>query len=395
MRKDWKYIVYVSLAVFLFVVVRLLRPQQFDWSLSLSHDDKNPYGTYALNELLPSFFSGRKITNSYETLYELKDSLRAGENVIIMAGRFQCEKEDTEALLSHVAGGATAFITAQYFRGHFSDTLNLTAYDYLFSTEEALRQADTTSLRFSNHQLDTAHEYWFKRENVSNYFRRYDTTRTTVIARNENGAPVTIRMKWGKGNLILNSTPHAFTNIYLLARDNQEFVAKTLSYLPARNVYWTEYYHHGRMESRTPLRFILTNEPLKWAYYIVILSIVLFMIFESRRKQRIIPIVKPPANTSLEFVSTIGNLFYQHGDHRNMAEKKISFLLDHIRTRYLLKTNQFNDEFRTALAHKSGHSREEVNALFNAISFITSTTMVSAGQLMDLNDKIEQFYQQR
>jgi hypothetical protein len=31
---------------------------------------------------------------------------------------------------------------------------------------------------------------------------------------------------------------------------------------------WTEYYHLGRMESTTPLRFILTNEPLRWGYYI-------------------------------------------------------------------------------------------------------------------------------
>jgi hypothetical protein len=168
-------------------------------------------------------------------------------------------------------------------------------------------------------------------------------------------------------------------------------VSATLSCLPDSDIRWTEFYHLGRREAKTPLRFVLTNEPLAWAYYIVIGSVLLFMLFEAKRRQRIIPVIKPPANTSLEFVSTIGNLYYQGGDHKNMAEKKINFLLEQIRTRYLLKTTQFNDEFIGALAAKSGHSKEQVETLFRAISFITSSTMISAGQLVDLNHKIEVF----
>ncbi len=218
-----------------------------------------------------------------------------------------------------------------------------------------------------------------------------DTTRTTNIAKNDYGQPVTIRMAWGKGNLILNSTPLAFSNIYLLAKRNHDFISNNLAYLKGENVYRTEYYHLGRMESQSPLRFILTSEPLAWAYYIAISSIVLFIIFEAKRKQRIIPIIKPLANTSLEFVSTIGNLYYHNGDHKNIAEKKINFLLEQIRTKYHLKTNVFDDQFITSLASKSGNNREHVLEFFRTIGYIQSSTMISPGQLMDLNNKIENF----
>ncbi|MBT1698690.1 hypothetical protein KK083_17490 [Fulvivirgaceae bacterium PWU4] len=120
-------------------------------------------------------------------------------------------------------------------------------------------------------------------------------------------------------------------------------------------------------------------------------SVILFMLFEAKRKQRIIPVIKPLANTSLEFVSTIGNLYYQNGDHRNLAEKKVSFLLEQIRSKYLLKTNQLNDEFFTALASKSGNRKEDIEELFKTISFISTSTVISAGQLVDLNNKIERF----
>lgn len=392
MRKDWKYIIYVAGAVLLFVTVKLLSPKQFDWSVTLAHDDKDPYGTFALNELLPNMFSKQEIRNCYQTIYELKDSLKADENILIISRDFLCEEEDANALLDHVAQGGTVFISSQYFRGHLADTLNINSYDYFFSDGGgSVYNSDSSALRFSNNRLDTTRNFWFKRDNIHNSFQRFDTTRTTIIAKNDNNDPVTIRIQWGKGNIILNTTPLAFTNIYLLSKNNHEFVSNTFSYLPIKKIYWTEYYHVGRMEAKTPLRFVLNTEPLAWAYYLIISSILLLMVFEAKRKQRIIPVVKPPANTSLEFVSTIGNLFYQTGDHKNIAEKKINFFLEQIRTKFLLKTNRLDEQFFDALASKSGNSKEDVIALFSAISYTQSSSMISVGQLMDLNDKIEKF----
>ena len=52
MRKDWKYILYISMAFGLFVLLKLLSPKQHNWTITFGADDKNPYGGYALYELL-------------------------------------------------------------------------------------------------------------------------------------------------------------------------------------------------------------------------------------------------------------------------------------------------------------------------------------------------------
>lgn len=395
MSKDWRYIVYVVGAIALFVIVKLLSPKQYNWAITLLHDDKNPYGVYALYKLLPTQFENVDIKNSYKTFYELKDSLSSNENIVVFAMNFTGSKEDAEALLKHVDQGATAFISAQYFWGHFSDTLNISTSDYFFTpgtVENKLEvRNDTSHLNFANHRLDSSTHYFYRRDNTHNYFDTFDTTRTTVIAKNDFQKPVTINVRWGKGNIILNSTPLAFTNIYLMSGKHLGFAEKTFSYLPQRNIRWTEYYQVGRREAATPLRFILTDESLRWAYYITIGSILLFMIFEAKRKQRIIPVVKPLANTTLEFVSTIGNLYYQKGDHKDIAEKKIQFLLEQIRTKYWLNTNKIDDVFLTTLANKSGKSLEEIMILFKTIKSISSSSAINPGQLMDLNQKIEKF----
>ena len=391
MRKDWKYIVYISLAFGLFVGVKLLSPKQYNWTVTFSHTDKNPYGAYAYNRLLPGIFPDKKITNSYKTLYEMKDSLSASDNIVIISTNFSADKEDTKALLQHVDKGGSVFISAEYFRGHFSDSLKVSTYDYFFKIGNIFGKRDSAYLKFTNAKLDTLKEYYFRRDNIHNYFNEFDTTRTTVVAKNDYNYPVTIRMRIGKGNLILNATPLMFSNIYLLTSENHEFVANTLSYLPPEDITWTEYYHVGRMEAATPLRFILANEPLRWAYYITVLSIITFMIFEMKRRQRIIPIIKPLSNSTLDFVNTIGNLYLQSGEHKNIAEKKIQFFLDQIRTKFWLNTAVVNVAFAETLAKKTGRDLEESKTLINAINAIRSKEKISAEELMDLNKRIERF----
>lgn len=393
MRKDWKYILYLSLAFGLFVAVKLLSPHQHDWTVTFAHDDKNPYGAYALAELLPDVFPEESIRHSYLTLYEIKDSLKRSGSIISISANFSAGKEDTEALLKHLEGGGSAFISAHYFLGHFADTLKLSTYDYFFKGGDILTRNDTAAIRFVNPSLDTTLQFYFKRDNAHNYFSKFDTTRTTVVARNDRDNPVTIRMQWGKGHLILNCTPLAFTNIYLLAKENHTYASATLSYLPKTDVEWTEHYHLGRMESRTPLRFILTSEPLSWAYYLTVFSILLFMLVEIKRKQRIIPIIKPLENTTLEFVTTIGNLYYQSGEHKNIAEKKIHFFFDYVRTKYWLQVNKLDDAFIVALSRKSGKPEEDVRALITVIAYIQHRPDIAIDRLVDLNERLEKFYQ--
>lgn len=391
MKKDWKYILYLTLAFGTVVVVKLISPKQYDWSVTYAHEDKDPYGTFGLNALLPSLFPDQTIAHSYETLYELKDSLKRNGNILIISSSFSCQKEDTQSLLNYINAGGTAFISAQHFYGTFQDTLGFSTRDNLWKQNNFLNQADSAYIRFVNPRQDTTEHFSYRRDNLYNYFSYFDTTKTTVIARNDFEQPVSLLVRWGKGTIHLNCTPLAFTNIYLLAGKNHSFASASLSHLPVDDLLWTEYYHAGRMEASTPLRFILTNEPLSWAYYLTVLSLLIFMIFEMKRRQRIIPILDPPKNTTLEFVSTIGNLYYQRKEHKNIAEKKIVFLLEQIRSKYWLNTARMDEAFLIALTKKSGKPEEEVKALFRLIADIRKKTHISDLQLIVLNKQIEKF----
>src|SRR5688572_8349383 len=158
MKKDWKYFLYIGAAFGIFILLKLASPKKYDWTITYSHVDKNPYGAFALSELLPSIFSGQKINHSYLTLYEINDSLKKNDNVLIVSNGFSADKADTNVLLKHVGEGATVLISAQYFWGHFSDTLDVSTYDYFFTGQDILGKKDTAALRFAASKMDTTTE---------------------------------------------------------------------------------------------------------------------------------------------------------------------------------------------------------------------------------------------
>src|SRR5690606_23335538 len=100
------------------------------------------------------------------------------------------------ALLRHVSEGGAALISAQRFYGTFSDTLKITTADILWKQGQIFNQRETAYLHFINPSLDTSMYFYYRRDNVYNYFNRVDTTRATVLARNDLGNPVSLLVKW-------------------------------------------------------------------------------------------------------------------------------------------------------------------------------------------------------
>ena len=396
MKKDLKYYMILLLAFLAFILYELNKPKALNWEVSLSKRDKNPYGTYVLNDLLSEAMRQNQVRHSNKTLFELADEEHAG-NLLILCRYFAPDEPDLNAMFEMLDSGVNLFIAASAYGGQFGDTLNLeTGTTLLSDSVQNLGLVylgvleDSTPVRFVNPHLDNK-DYYFKKRTATEYFASVDTLQTRVIANNENGYPVLTITPWGNGNIILSTLPLSFTNYYMLWNQNYEFISGALSYLPDEDLVWTEYYQLGRQESGSPLRFILSNESLKWAYYVTLFTLLTFVIFEAKRRQRIIPIIKPPENTTLEFAETVGNLYYNHGDHLNLALKKVLFFKEQIRTRYYMQTNVLDDNFYRELSNKTGEDAETVKRLFQYIGEIEARKRISETELFDLSNKLDEF----
>src|SRR5690606_6368428 len=138
----------------------------------------------------------------------------------------------------------------------------------------------------------------------------------------------------GEGQFLLTSTPLAFTNAALVgAGDAVAYVSGVLGYLPQQPVLWDDYYKPFRASARTPLRVVLQSPSLRWAYGLVVVGTVLFVLVRGRRWQRRVPGAGPPPDALVGFVETVGRLYWQEGDRRALVERKRRYFLDRLRVR--------------------------------------------------------------
>ncbi|MFC7667983.1 hypothetical protein ACFQT0_11755 [Hymenobacter humi] len=140
------------------------------------------------------------------------------------------------------------------------------------------------------------------------------------------GRPLLVRLNYGRGHVYLCSVPIAFTNQFVLQPATSQFAATALSYLPARPTWWDEYQKQGRRGDQSLLRIVSSHEALNTAFYLMLIGGLLFVLVEARRRQRIIPTIKPLPNTTLQFTRTVASLYRHGSSHSLIAEKKSVYL---------------------------------------------------------------------
>ena len=84
-------------------------------------------------------------------------------------------------------------------------------------------------------------------------------------------------------------------------------------------------------------------------------------------------------------------MYFQRGDHDNLARKKIQYFLADLRERYSLNTSVFDKEFIETLARKSGASLEETSDLVRLLRDAQKSISLSEFDLLTLNRAIERF----
>ncbi|QJD96747.1 DUF4350 domain-containing protein [Mucilaginibacter robiniae] len=384
--KDLKILLSVGFALLLiYAIAEYNRPKPVNWRSSMYYLDKIPFGTYALYQQLAHIYPGSQITKTNQPIYNALHHTGVQGNYFVLSNSISLGKADYHALVDYLKAGNNVFIAAYSWEGTLADTLNLDV--------QAGFAKGNLGLNFTNLKLKQAKPYHFEHDISNSYFSSFDTAHAVVLSRNTAGKSNYLRFSFGKGNLYLCANPHLFTNYSLLTPQGADYAAKALSYLPTTaNLYWDEYQNHDIPEDDSPLRVLFSHESLKWAYYISLLTTLIFVVFEIKRRQRVIPIADPLQNTTLDFVRVVGQVYYESRDNSNIARKKITYLLEHWRTWYNLKTQALNREFTDLLAQKAGLAPDFALELVTYINYIHPLQRVTDAELIELNQLIEKYY---
>lgn len=389
--KDLKiYLISATTLFIIYVVANINHPKPVNWAETFSNKDKIPFGTYIIYNRAKDLFPGAVITPQRQPIYNaLTDNAAKQASYIIICYAINPSKTDYGQLVKYIKQGNDVFIAANSFGSLVEKNLGIDT-----KTNFNIQQ-ENTPVKFLNPALQSPQEYLVDKGAGNYYFNKLDTTKAIVLGNNANKMANFIKYRFGKGNLYLMTNPKMLSNYSLLTPHGALYAATALSYVKnTRQIIWDEYYTQGSGEAESPMRVFLNNPQLQWAYYIAIFSLLGFVLFEIKRRQRIIPVIEPLANSTLDFVTVVGQVYYEKHDNANIAHKKILYLLGHFREYYYLKTTKLDNEFADILAQKTGIDGKFAIELINTINFITVQTQITDIQLIQLNKLIEKFYNQ-
>lgn len=452
MKSSRNFLFAMSVLFVLFCLLQVNLPKKFVWSPTFSHVDKQPFGCFVFDSVLTqSLPNGYHVTK--KTFFQL-DQEHAKEkiSVLMVVDQQNLKQLDVKYLCNIARRGGKVMVVASgsFDDGRNADTVVVDELERTFKvriedgTYFSLRGILAGLKAHDNDMYDTI--YWNNRETMyaaqsyrmfynmvggtlfvdsvpkvkrlaytlstAGYDYKHDslyvgdfTSFDTIVDEKERieridtfaikKVPTAVSVPYGKGEVIFVSSPLLFTNYGMLEGNTSVYIFRLMSYLADLPVYRTEAYVKTDamlVAEQSPFREFIKRPPLRWALYLALLGVVLFMIFTARRRQRVIPIMSKPANRSLEFIQLIGTLYYQRKDHVDLVRKKFKLFAEELRKTAGVDISDVNTDDREyqLLAEKTGMNSDRLKKVIRQIRLVLhSEGNISVEEMRSLIDAMD------
>jgi hypothetical protein len=382
----------------LFLIINFLsQDKKFIWTDNLRHEQGEPYDLALFHEILKSNF---KVEDFKEE--KLKKDIESGADFskkgYLFIGEYpHHDSESATMLYNFVRKGGTVFIISNFAPDTLFKELSkeehlkkLSEYYYNHAAESYFKSSINCKLSLSAFEKNN-YEFEFKKsvKDTATYgwavIPDYMIdSKQSVIGRfydQSTGSHTNfIRFNVGKGKIFWHRNPILFSNYYLSANnENQSGFNYLNDVLTIVNVYewsWDKAEYNADKQNkptkkfnkpRSPMEFIFNHKSLTWAWIMTLLMSGLYLIFGAKRKQNSIAVIETNRNTSLEFINTIGTLYFQQQNHKIIFERIMQLFRAHLKRRYgiIVKEDSDDSELLKQIVLKTAVDAEIVNAIFS------------------------------
>ncbi len=373
-----------------------------NWGSRYNYDGKDVMDLWLFKSLLKERYQGveHRIVSDLDMD---EDSL-----LIVMVGnRMKPTNSEMTKLIQMVRAGNYVLFSGQKF----------VLKNYLFTVEDHENlMADTISFRANGTDF-TASLNWRALDRSSvQFFQPLTSIVSTIGTSPENGMDATFKGWWritlfdletphhpkaaieskimlcfpvGEGQICFHNAPYLFTNI----ASKQDFYLphfnKVFGTLPAKKVILTK--PQRTVNSKKGLfQYFLAYRSFRWAYYLLLAAILLYIFFRGKRIQRTIPLLPKKENTSLEFIGTVSRLYRAHQSTAPLAQKMKSNFIFFVEEQYRIYPS--DERYWEKLQKKSKMDEKLLEALKMDIGDVRLPRARVNADIQKMHHTLSKFY---
>ncbi|KMQ70720.1 DUF4350 domain-containing protein [Chryseobacterium koreense] len=381
MNKHFKiYGILLVVVVVILILLELGKSGATDFRKNFDLKEKTAFGLYVFSGEANSLFKNKLSKTEVSPYAYFSGKTFKPQNILVIAK--EIDQESAKKILEQVEQGADFMLISENFPSVISEEFGIADDRFNFDPRQILylENENFASDSLLLDKLPGGIGFY----DVNEDFEILGSTYDRQDEENYNF----VKINYGKGHIYLHSEPLFLTNYYLLRKGSEKYLQDVFSYLPDRETVW--FVSNSEISSSSPLRFILSNPALRYAWWLFLGGLLLFVIFNVKRKQRIVPIIEPLRNKSVEFVRSIGNLYLQEGDFHDMMSKKAQYFLNKVRMDLLIDTTALDENFAQKLHLKTGKPIEKIKEAIelmeraqNPYSSVMKEDLIRMNRLLD------------
>jgi hypothetical protein len=375
---------------------------KYKWYETYNIKSEEPYGTHYIYSLLKKSDQFRLINRP---LKQVLDSSLNNNLYIFIGGNYYPDSAGLESLIKFVKRGNKVFISSNVAPSRLLDELPYTT-DPLYSYRSI--KDSVVHIKFTNPALEnddfSFHFQILKKKSI--YYWNYFDQDAYEYAKNgdykihsyiDDHQINMFSIKYGSGEFFFHSNPVLFTNYYLVREKGYRYLNDIFSVIGGSdNIYWDEFSKIPNLSQNymvsSPFQFILSKDSLRYAFYLIIVLILLHLLFHSKRIQAVIPIYESKKNTSIEFVKAVGTLYAKKSTHIDLGKDIMKLFLSYVRSRYGINTKIEREQLIKKIAVKSEIPERKIKRIFDYSYSVKYDPKVEKSTVIQLHQSIEYFY---
>jgi len=379
---------------------------EYSWTENYKKNNDQPYGLNLFYDFLED--QENEITTISRSFNETLDTTVTNTNYLVFGRKLYFDSLRAYHILKYVENGNTALIAAN--QSPLEIICNIvpitdTIYDYDFSLDSVINVSMEgvrgKLLKFHHQYLkDTTSYYWSVYDNV--YFNDTLSDYGLKALSFLNNKVNSFYFDYGKGKVIIHANPILFTNYNLIQKNGLTNANHILSHLNDGEIYWDVVSQRQNFNSNlsgeslnNPLQFLFSHYTLRWGWYLFLIALLIYLLFRTKREQRIIPILQKNTNSTIAYTKAIGVLYFQKGEHKFIGTEMHTLFLADLRARYNIITTIEEPALINQVSIKSGVEEVVINKLFLLFRKVRYSPMANSKDLINLHNAIAFYHKNK
>lgn len=325
--------VVVGLLVVVLGLLQISKPEPTSWKRTFSSTSTQPYGTWIALHVLDSITDGRVTMVDSASDVAIRSAPARGQWWIV-APRFQAADEEVDSLFAYARRGGHVVIATRWINDTTEKRLGVDLRQPFMWDEDTLSVYDSGSVvkRFLIVEDFISYQFKLRADSTAlgSDLVQWDTLMALENADQSADQPrfvLAARRALGLGSITVLSSPELMSNLAFV-HDTASAVARYLMPVIARTdgpIMWDRY-HNGSLQLPTVGDLLSQSHAAQLALVLVVVSGLMYVGTNARRRQRAIPILEPVRNTTSEFVRTVADLMQSSHDPAYVMRQRIVHL---------------------------------------------------------------------